>query len=268
MGEQDEINPGTGGFEDNSAPVADSDNGPSINPAWSPLLEQLPESLHNIAIPHLQKWDSGVQEMVGKVHSQYEPYKPFLEQNLDPASLYQGYQIQQALEADPAKFIEAVMDFYKIAPVEQGQQPEESGEEEPAYYDVNNDPEFQRIKGMSESMAQLILAQQQQQQESTEDSQLDADLDAARQELGEFDEDYVLQRMIYFEEDPRTAVQSYHQFVQDTITQSRNPSASAPVIMGSGGGTPVQPTAVNNMQPQDRRALIAQMLATANAQGG
>lgn len=253
-------------INDGGAPVAE----PSINPAWNPLLEKLPSSLHGIVTPTLKEWDSNYQQSLQKVHSEYEPWKPLIEQQLDPADLYQSYQISQALEQDPQRFIEAVMEHYGIQLPQQGQQPEQldDGEEDPGIYDVSQDPEFQRTRAMTEQMAKLLIAQQQQQQEAEEDEALDADLQAAREKLGEFDEDYVLQRVMYYEEDVPTAVQAYQAHVNSILSQHRNPGASAPIIMGSGGGTPSQPTAVSNLSPQDRRALIAQTLANAAANGG
>jgi len=242
---------------------------PTINPAWNPLLEVLPASLHGMVTPHLTKWDQGVQQMVQKVHSEYAPWKAFQDAQLDPEALYQSYQIQQALEADPQKFIEAVMQHYGME-FEQGQQDqleENDGEEELGLVDFTQDPEFQRQQQMTETMAQYLIAQQQAQDDAAEDKQLDADLKAAKEKHGDFDEDWVLQRVMYFNEDPDTAVQKYHQHVQQIITNHRNPSAGAPVIMGSGGGTPVTPTVTSNMSGKDRRALMVQMLANAHANG-
>lgn len=247
------------------APVAES----TINPAWNPLLEQLPTSLHGMVTPHLKTWDQNYQQGLQKVHSEYESWKPFQEAGLDPDALYQGYQIQQALEADPEKFVQAVMEHYGVTFPQQGQQPEEEiGEEEPGLYDINQDPEFQRYGQMTEKMAELLIAQQQEAADQQSDAALDADLADARKNMGEFDEDYVLQRILYYQEDVPTAVKSYQTHVEGIISQHRNPATSAPVIMGSGGGTPAQNTVVNNMSPQDRRALIAQTLAAAAANGG
>jgi hypothetical protein len=247
-----------------SAPVV---NEPSINPAWNPLLEQLPSSLHGMVTPHLSEWDKNVQQMVQKVHSEYAPWKPFQEAKLDPEALYQSYQIQQALEADPQKFIEAVMEHYGIQ-FEQGQQPEENGvEEEPGLFDITQNPEFQRVTGMTEQMAQLLLQKHQAEEDAVMDQQLDSDIAAAKQKHGEFDEDWVLQRVMYFGEDVDTAAQNYQAHVQQIISQHRNPGANAPVIMGSGGGTPSTASPVANLSPQDRRSLIAQRLQAAAAQG-
>lgn len=252
-------------------PVAPVQNEPSINPAWNPLLEQLPSSLHGIVTPHLTEWDKGVQQMVQKVHSEYEPWKQFKDNNLDPNNLYQSWQAIQNLEADPQGFVQAVIQHYGLQLAEQGQQQPAAneGEEELPPIDITQYPEFQRINGMTEQMAQVLLTQHQEKQDAIADQQLDADLTVAKQKLGNmYDEQYLLQYMGTTNGTIDQAVEAYQAHVNNIISQQRNPSAGAPIIMGSGGGTPVTPIPGGNLAPKDRRALIAQTLANAAANGG
>jgi len=272
----DSINDGDFQGQDSTVvdpPVAPVQSEPSINPAWNPLLEQLPSSLHGMVTPHLTKWDQGVQQMVQKVHSEYEPWKPFKENNLDPNTLYQSWQAIQNLEADPQGFVQAVIQHYglqNLLAAEQGQQPAATneGEQDLVPFDVTQDPEFQRVTGMTEQMAQLLLAQHQQQQEAAADQQVESDLQAAKAKHGDFNEEFVLQRMYATGEDMDTAVAKYKELTNQILTQSRNPSAGAPIVMGSGGGTPSTATPVGNLSDKDRRAMIAQVLANAAANGG
>lgn len=253
-------------------PVAPVTNEPAINPAWNPLLEKLPASLHGMVTPELLAWDKNVQQLVGKVHSEYEPWKPFKENNLDPNEIYQAWQAIQNLEANPQGFVDAVIEYYGLqqALAEQGQQPQvnDGDDGELAPYDIASDPEFQRVTGLTEQMANLLLAQHQQQKDAQMDQQLNSDLNAAKQKMGNFDEDFVLQRMNATGESVEQAVTAYQTFEQNLIAQSRNPSAGAPIIMGSGGGTPATATPVGNMSDKDRRAYIAQVLQSAQANGG
>jgi hypothetical protein len=255
----------------------------TINPAWNPLLEQLPSSLHGMVTPHLKKWDKNYQEGLQKVHSEYEPWKPFIEHKLDPSALYQSWQAIQNLEADPQGFVKAVIEHYGLqnvltAVAEQGQQQPQAnnvGEETLGEYDFSQTPEYQamsqelqRTTGMTEQMAQLLLAQYQQQQETEADQQVEADLQAAKQKHGEFNEEYVLQRMYATGETMDAAVANWQALTNQILSQSRNPSAGAPIIMGSGGGTPAVNAGDKLKTPQDRRAFIAQQLANAAANGG
>lgn len=277
--------PANEGFSDNSgfqgqdatgegqAPVAPVQNEPGINPAWNPLLEKLPSSLHGIVTPHLSDWDKNVQQMVQKVHSEYEPWKQLRDQQLDPQQLGQAWSAIQNLETDPYGFVQAVIQHYGLEQMlaEQGQQQPGANELEegmPTEFDLSQNPDFQRMSGMTEQMAQLLLTQHQQQEDAQADAQVESDLQAAQQKFGNFDEDFVLQRVAMLGEDMDTAVQAYQNMVNGVLAQSRNPSAGAPIIMGSGGGTPSTATPVGSLQPQDRRALIAQTLRNAAANGG
>lgn len=273
MGEGPADNGGTSNqgviSEGGNTPVAPVED--ATNPMWSPLLEQLPQSLHGMVTPHLKEWDKNYTQSMQKVHSQYEPWKPFIENQVDPNVAYQSWQAIQNLEANPQGFVEAIIEHYGLQQMlaEQGQQEAfNEGEEELAPFDIAQDPEFQRVTGITEQMAQLLLTQHQQQQESQFDALVDQDLAAAKDKHGEFDEDYVLQRMAMLEEDADTAVQAYQNMVNNVVAKSRNPGAGAPVIMGSGGGTPSTATSLANLQPKDRRALIAQTLANAANNGG
>lgn len=254
-------------------PVAPVTNEPTINPAWNPLLEKLPASLHGMVTPELLAWDKNVQNLVGKVHSEYEPWKAFKDNNLDPNALYQSWQAIQNLEANPQGFVDAVIQHYGLQQMlaEQGQQQPvvNEGEEELSPYDISQDPEFQRMSGMTEQMAQLLLAQHQQKEDAQWDAQVDADLSAAKQKLGNmYDEQYLLQYMASTDGTIDQAMTAYQEHVNNIISQQRNPSAGAPIIMGSGGGTPATATPVGNMSDKDRRAYVAQVLANAQANGG
>lgn len=265
---------GQGTGQGDQTPVAPVTNEPAINPAWNPLLEKLPASLHGMVTPELLSWDKNVQQLVQKVHSEYEPWKPFKENNLNPQEMYQSWQAIQNLEANPQEFVNAVIQHYglqQMLAAEQGQQPEvndgDDGELSP--YDISSDPEFQRVTGLTEQMANLLLAQHQQQEDAQWDATVDADLNKAKQQLGNmYDEQYLLQYMASTDGTIDQAMTAYQEHVNNIITQQRNPSAGAPIIMGSGGGTPATAIPVGNMSDKDRRAYVAQVLANAQANGG
>lgn len=269
------------GQDSTGIPVAPvQDNEPAINPAWNPLLEQLPSSLHGMVTPHLKQWDQNYQQGLQKVHSEYEPWKEFKDHNLDPNMVYQSWQAMQNLENDPQGFVNAVIQHYGLQQVlaEQGQQQPANnvGEEELGEFSFSQTPEYQqmseelqRTTGMTEQMAQLLLAQHQQRQEAEADTQLDTDLASAKGKLGDmYDEQYLLQYMSSTGGNIDQAIETYQQHVNEILNKSRNPSAGAPIIMGSGGGTPAVNAQDKFATPKDRRAYIAQYLANAAANGG
>jgi len=248
-----------------------------LNPAWSNLLSRVPQGLHQQIIPELRQWDQNYDQGIQKVHSQYAAYKPFVEQQIDPSALNEGYLIRQALEENPMAVVQAMIQHYQLQlPTEQGQPnpDEESNDEDEALFDVTQHPEFQRMKQMVELMGQHTLMSTQQQQEAQEDAALDQLFTQAQEKHGDFDEDWVL-KTLYFggvenptEQDIDNAIASYQEHVNNIVQNYRSPSQNAPVIMGGGGGLPSQQTPVGQMTGKDRRALIVQTLQNLNANSG
>src|SRR6266496_4647872 len=83
----------------------------SINPAWNDLLEVVPSQLHSLVTPYLQKWDKNYQEGINKVHSQYEPYKSYIDNEIQPGQIDYALQLMQAIESRPAEVIKALQEW-------------------------------------------------------------------------------------------------------------------------------------------------------------
>lgn len=273
-----ELAPEATGGQDALPGLEGGDSGPQINPMWNDLLGTLPQGLHGMVIPHLQKWEQGVTQQFQKVHSDYEPFKKFREAQIDPGILDQSYQVYQALERDPQKFIEAVMEHYGLE-FEQGlddddeyEEDEYEGEEVP--FDLTRDPNFGRIQQMTELMAQALLDQQNQKVQAEIEQQLDSDLKAIKEKLPYIPEQHILHYLFsasQANEGPVNVdevVNAFSELQNQIIAQHRNPSAGAPVVLGAGGGTPSSAVSVGNLSSKDRRNLIVQQLAAAAQQGG
>lgn len=244
-----------------------------FNPAWNPLLEKLPTQFHNMIASDLKQWDQNYQQGINKVHSQYAGYKPFLDQQIDPNALNEAYMIRQALEQDPMKFVQALVEHYQLQlPTEQGQDPDDQVDEE-NLYDLTQNPEWQQQQQVVQTMAQAMLLQNQQAQEVQEDQQLEELFQGAKKEHGDFDEDWVSQHLYFSGEDNPSkelmdeAVNAWKQHVQEVVQNYRSPNQNAPVLMGGGGGVPSSATQVGQMTGAQRRALIIQTLQN-QAQSG
>lgn len=258
-----------GGDQQQTPPVAEQpQEQQQTNPLWDELLSQIPQQFHNIVTPTLQKWDSNYTQGMQKVHSQYEPYKPFMEQQVDPAQLNEAMLVYQAMQDDPTTFIKAVQEFYKLEQGQAQQVDQETGEEELPPFDITQLPEWQQQSQLLQTMAQAMLQQNEQAEEAAAEAQLEQEFEAAKQQFGNFDETWVAQHMYLQGSNINDAVAAYKQFEQNIIAQHQRPGATAPVLMGSGGGLPSQQTPVSGMSSKERRAYIAQRLAEAAQNGG
>lgn len=248
---------------------------PKINPAWNNLLSRVPQGLHGQILPELQQWEKNYTQGMQKVHSQYAGYKPFLDQQIAPEQLNEAYMIRQALEEDPLKFVQALVEHYglQLPTVEQGQ-PNGPQDDEDNPFDFKQDPDWQNQQQIVQTMAQALLAQNQQAQEAQEDQALETQFASAKKRHGEFDEAWV-EQYLYFSGNEHAdealmdqAVQAYKEHVQEIVKNYRSPSQSAPVIMGGGGGVPSQQTPVGSLNGNQRRNLVAETLRGLNAQSG
>lgn len=274
-----EMNPESQGFEqqDNSQGQQpdnqQQDSGTGINPAWNDLLGSLPSSLHSQVIPHLQKWDQNYQTDIGKVHSQYEAYKPFVESQVDPEAINYGLQLMEILNERPEELYQALAEQYgnqqqqsQENPQQQGQQSQttEQGQESPI--DISNHPEFQRVNQMVETMAQLLVQQNSQEQEAQEDQALEKEFADAKSELGEFDETWVMAHLLAGNYDSvASAAKAYKDFEQGILSNANRPG---PRVLSSGGTTANPPVSPTEMSDKDRKAYVAQILQQAAQQSG
>jgi len=245
---------------------------PAINPAWNELLEVLPSQLHSLATPHLQKWDKNYQESLSKVHSQYEPYKPFIDNEIQPDQIEYALQLVQAIEARPAEVIKALQEWSGIQeePVAGGAAPQVNPEQQGQLGDAEipsellNHPEIVKMKQMVDTMAQLLVQQNQTATQAQEDAALAKELTDLKAQHGEFDEEWVLTRAY---NNPNVAmekhVEAYREFEKGILAKARQPG---PKVLGAGGNAPDNQVDVKTLDDKGRRSLVAQMLAASAQQ--
>lgn len=260
----------TGGevSEETTAPVEGSgqgqeDSGTSGNPAWNEILQSLPDSLHSVVRPALEKWDRNYESSIQKVHSQYEPYKPLIENGYDPQTLEYALQVLNTIESDPRKIYDALAEHNGWA-VEQGQTDSEENDE---VYDPETpvDPRVERAEQLSEAVAQYIMDQHEQQEATQQDEALDQQITSLKQQHGIAEDDTQAERFVMglmlAGTSAEQAFDEYDSLVQQTATRAR-PNDSAPSILGSGGGVPSSQIPVSQLRDANaRKALVAQMLS-------
>lgn len=263
--EPEEIGQGTEelGVEDSQGVEETQSTGDvSINPAWNDALGVIPSELHSQVTPYFQQWDKNYQNSIQKVHSQYEPYKSFVDNGVDAEQLEYALGVMQAIESQPQEVLKALQAYIGEDEEEQGLNDTEDGSEETPEWLQH--PEYQRLQNMVDTMAQLLVQQRESEVEQEEDAALEAEFSKAKSTHGEFDEDWVLSRMLaHPEKSVEDAVQDYKSWETSILTKARQPG---PKVLGPGGSAPSSQLDPSKLDSKGKRSLIEQMLSQAAQQ--
>lgn len=246
------------------SPIEAQSSGTGINPAWNELLDVMPASLHSQITPHLSKWDQNFQTKVNEVHSQYEPYKPFLESKVNPEQINYALGILQAIEERPDEVLKALQAYIGVEEntQQQGLPTQDNGpSEQPEWM---QHPEWQRTQDMLNTVAQLLVQQRQTETQAQEDQALEAELSAAKATHGEYDEEWVLTKMYNAGLSVDDAVKAYKEF--EASVASRSNQKPGPPVLGPGGSIPNQDFKPSDLDSKGKKQLVAQILAQAAQQ--
>lgn len=259
-----------GGQESSVASEGTQEGGSSLNPAWNDLMGIIPSQLHSQVTPHLSQWDKNYQDGINKVHSQYEAYKPYMENEISPDQINYGLQLMYALEQNPRGVLEALAEANGVS-IQEAQEALENeqqgqGETDPSEPEWLNHPKFQELNQMVETMAQLMVQQNQTVEDQQEDEALAQELDALHEEHGDFDEDWVLTKVMTAmqrgqEMSIADAVNAYNEHKQGILAESRKPG---PKVLSANGHAPDSQISKEDLASDgSRKALVMQMLQAA-----
>lgn len=253
-------------------PVADyATPEPKDNPAWTPFFEALPDSLHNQIRPVLSEWDRNVQARIQQVQQQYDPWKPFIENQVDPEMANYALQVLNTINETPQDFIAAVAEHFQLTP--QQLFPDFAPTTEPSPFEVQGDPQSQeapidpRIAQLEEgyrALAAITLQQHAAEEALQADQQVTSMLEYAKDKYGDFDETAVLNNMLGNGGDIDAAVAQYQEMADRILQQNQRP---APRVLGGGGsGVPTTPVNATTMTEAERKAFVVKALMEANNQ--
>lgn len=244
----------------------ESGTGNSGNPAWSEILATIPDSLHNVVRPALEKWDRNYESGIQKVHSEYEPWKPLREAGYEPQTVQYALGLLNELENNPRAIYDALAEHNGWA-AEQGQTDLAETEEDEYTADTPDDPRIARAEELSEAVASYIMEQHQQQEAAQEDAALDAEIAELKEKHGIAEDDSAAERFVMgIMLAGASAEEAFDEYVKMQNAVATRPRANdgAPAILGSGGGVPSSQIPVSELSnPKNRRALVAQMLQQA-----
>jgi hypothetical protein len=241
------------------------------HPAWQEILDQIPDELHHLVTPTLEKWDKGVQEKIQSLHSQFDPYKDVVS-DYDPEAVATAIAIAEQIQANPQEVITRIADAYGISIAEATQAVTGGQGAVDNEVDLDDEDLPPALKAQMEAtQAQLaeIQAFQEAERQAQEDAELEAMLteylDGLRQKHGDFDEDYVV-ALMGNGVDGEEAVTRYKSIAAPQAPQ--NPVLNpAPAVLGSGGSVPSGGIDVTKLGKAETEDLIIQALRNANQEG-
>jgi hypothetical protein len=263
----------TDGQEEVGSPD-ENQGGSELNPAWNEVLGLIPEDLRPQVTPHLQQWDQNYD----KVQSTYAPYKPFVDNQIPAENLQFAMGVMQQIEQDPLSVIESLKQYAQQSgllkdeeqpstgtPNDQGQVDEDELSQNPRFQQMQQ--ELQEMRTFVESFGQKYLSEQQQAEQQAEDEELSQQLDALKEEHGDFDVDWVLNRALQAvnaggnADDLTPFVEQYKQYEQGIVSKYQKP---APKLLPSGGTAPDSQIDMRTLTPEQRTKLITERIMAAN----
>lgn len=264
---------------------ANPNSGQNINPAWQGILNALPESLHNLIIPELKKWDAGVQQKFAEIRSEFDEYKAYetlVKNNIDPAYAEAAVQLADQFQRDPKKVIEQANSAWDLGYVHKDQvqaaQPplgESGGDQD--FLDDDDILKNPKVKAMHDALNQL----QQEFQTTKQQTEQERALEEFEEYLNELEKTTTEKNLPFNRTfvtalisqgiDGEDAVKQYHQVlagsttVETPPTETSNSTEQPPVVMGqegsTGAGTPDGSVDFGALSTNDLNATVVQILA-------
>lgn len=244
------------------------------NPAWQELFSVLPDSLHGVAKPVLDKWEQGTQAKFNEyaeTTKKFEPYQQFVDSGIPADQIEQALAVAQLIDSNPQQFMEQMQAFFGEqagSTQQQATQQQQTGNtpdysefgEQP--FSLESDPNFQKIQQQQDIIAGFLAQEQEAKLKAEADAALESEITRLKGSYGEFDEQYVF-GLALNGVDMEDAVKRY-KTLEDSIRQRPAPDAGLPSIMSPGGGSPVEQVNPADMSPEQRKAYVMQALKAAS----
>lgn len=233
------------------------------HPAWQEVLDSIPDALHPMITPTLEKWDKGVEARLAKVREEYEPYKGFIEQQIDPDAADQALRFLRAVEADPAGVIKVLQDAYGLT-----EKQAEAVVDKAVTEGEEVSPESKRIAELEARLTEVATGIQNQTKIQTDAQQaqgLRTYLDGLHETYPLVPEDIIIAHLANGN-DGEAAAKLYMSHLDESIKAAQAPGNEAPVVLGGGGGVVSNQQDLNKLSEKERKDLVVKMLEEAAAQ--
>lgn len=257
----------------------------SVNPAWQPVFDKLPQEFHNMVKPTFETWDKNYQSL-------QEKYRPWEQLGQPYDVVERNLGVVQQLNDNPQAFYEKLGQLIGVTPnqaaglaQQQNQQtPQDTPDEDT--YDLS-DPELAKLRQTVEAMQQQQQQWQQEREAITQKAQVAEYEKKAQDHIDRlaashaqqypgipFDPSEVVRRVLlqtYQNPESEPDIDGAYREYIDLATRVRNaprPGNSAPYVINPNGGGMPPSDAINpaTATPEQRKAMVAQMLAARQQQ--
>lgn len=244
-----------------------------LNPAWKPLLDKLPDAMHNLIIPELQAWDKGVQDKLQEIRNDYFPFEELKKANIDPEMIKRSLYLYDKFANNPEEVIEEAIKAYDLPYVDKStvQPSSDLGDEEEFELedmtDITKHPQFTELMEKVQGMQNTLTEQQQREQQEQAIKQHKEWLEEMQQpdKFGAFDTEYVTALMsqgIDGEEAIKRYQTKFANLTADTVVTDEK--KDPPVVMGgdgtTGSGLPENSIRFGDMSRTDFEDTVFKML--------
>ena len=259
-------------------------------PPYHQQLEQIPEGFRPLVEPVFKDWDAQVTKKLQEVHSRYEPWKQFVDAQIEPGQVQEAMQLMELFLTNPQHLYQAMGERLGFAAQQAGAEQGQGADEEEIdlgdtpQFDLEKDPRFKAYAQQQQQLQhqqQIILEQMQAARQQQEEAEAEAWLNQRTEQITnelqqkgiEPDWDYIMavatalieHRKMGHDEAINAAVE---QFVGKVQSYMARPTAnrSAPMVLPTHGGTPSNQTPAFE-SGKDRRAYGAAALQAALRNG-
>jgi hypothetical protein len=266
---------------DSTGPVETSnDNATPEVPDWNNILEVVPESLHSLVRPEIEKYAESQTSQYKELETKYEPWNDVLQHDIE--NVQRALNFASHLDQHPVE----AYNHIKTWLVEQGMLEEDAPgtapaqEAEPVSSEDEidfDDPALKKfadslntdiasLKDVVQGLAQRDEEARRAQQEQQQQTALDDFLGGLEKKHQFFDKDYVVSQMARGVSGDQAA-KAYEARVIEAAKKLNEPSEEAPKVIGGGGSLPTNQVSPGQLSGKDREALVVQLLQK-EANGG
>jgi hypothetical protein len=248
---------------------AETGGGESYNPAWNPVFEKLPSEFHGMIAPTFKEWDSNFQ----KVQSEYAPYKQFSEQGVQPDQIQTALQVAHLLQSNPRFVYDKMMEQYgEEWGVNSGQGAEEENEfeedDEQQRFSLERDPAFQQTQAQLNAIAQFQQQQIENQARQQINAEIDRDFAKVSEKYGELTQNDIEMIVSIATSQNVSVTQAADKVFSFAPRQQQSTPSNLPNVVPPGGGMPASVVNPADLNGQQTRSMVEQILRNAANNGG